>query len=76
MADEAKRVKGEDRGTSAAGGFFKGVRREFSRIMWPSREDIVKQTFAVVLLSVLLGVVISALDFGFSTLINLLAGIS
>lgn len=73
--EEAKKNRAEARQENAAQGFFKGVRKEFSRIMWPSRSDVVKQTFAVVVLSVLCGLMITLLDTGFSTLINLLSGI-
>ena len=55
--------------------FMKGVRKEFARITWPTRQEIFKQTVAVVVISVLAGVFISLLDMGFSAVINALAGI-
>ena len=55
--------------------FMKGVRKEFARITWPTRQDIFKQTVAVVVISVLAGVFISLLDMGFSAVINAIAGI-
>ncbi len=42
--------------------FFKGVRAEFKKIIWPDKMSIVKQTTAVVIISVLLGAVIKVLD--------------
>ncbi len=43
--------------------WFKGLKAEFKRIIWPDRESLAKETVAVVFVSVLLGVIISALDF-------------
>ena len=45
--------------------FFKGVKAEFKKIIWPSRETLAKETFAVIVVSVILGVVIAALDWLF-----------
>ena len=40
-----------------------GVRAEFNKIIWPTREDIRKETTAVVVCGVILGVLISMIDF-------------
>ena len=56
-------------------GFFKGVQREFRKISWTSREDVVKQTTAVVVVSVICGVIIAALDTGFGALMNILTSV-
>ncbi|HIV23939.1 MAG TPA: preprotein translocase subunit SecE [Candidatus Merdiplasma excrementigallinarum] len=40
-----------------------GLKAEFRKIIWPSRHDIQKQTIAVVVVSVVLGVIIALLDF-------------
>ena len=45
--------------------FFKGVKAEFKKIIWPSRETLAKETFAVIVVSVILGVIIAALDWLF-----------
>ncbi|MDO4623667.1 MAG: preprotein translocase subunit SecE [Eubacteriales bacterium] len=39
-----------------------GLKAEFRKIIWPSRDDLVKQTSAVVVVSVILGVLISIVD--------------
>lgn len=44
--------------------FFKGLKAEFHKVVWPSKETIVKQSTAVVIVSVILGIVISLLDMG------------
>lgn len=36
---------------------------EFKRIMWPSREDIVKQTLSVIAISLIFGCIVIAFDY-------------
>ncbi len=45
------------------GNFFKGVQTEFKKIIWPDKQSLGKQSVAVVVISVVLGAVIAALDF-------------
>lgn len=42
--------------------FFKGVKTEFSKVSWPGRNDVVKQSVAVIGVSVVVGVLITLLD--------------
>lgn len=42
---------------------FADLKAEFKKIIWPDKETLTKQTTAVVAISVVLGVIISALDF-------------
>ena len=42
--------------------FFKGVKAEFKKITWPDRNTIVKQSAAVISISVVVGVIIAVLD--------------
>ena len=43
--------------------WFKGLKAEFNKIVWPSRKSLAKETIAVLVVSVLLGVIISIVDF-------------
>ena len=43
--------------------WFKGLNAEFSKIIWPDRKSLTKETGAVLLVSVLLGVIIAVVDF-------------
>ena len=61
---------------SKAAVFFKGVKAEFRKIIWPDRDTLLKQLAAVLVVTVLLGVVIALIDFGFQNLIDLLTGIT
>ena len=44
------------------GGFFKGVKSEFKKIYWPTRPQLVKETIAVTVVTVLLGAIIKLVD--------------
>ena len=41
---------------------FKGLQAEFKKVIWPDKNALVKQTTAVVTVSVLLGVIITVID--------------
>ncbi len=55
--------------------FFKGVKAEFGKIIWPTKNDIIKQTTAVVIVSVICCALIAALDYGFEFGMNFLTSI-
>ena len=61
--------------TSKVSSFIKGVKAEFNKIMWPTREDITKQTTAVVIISVIIGALIAVFDYAFGYLVNLITKI-
>lgn len=43
--------------------WFKGLKAEFRKIIWPDKETLAKQTAAVVSVSVALGIIIAIVDF-------------
>lgn len=43
-------------------GFFNGVKAEFKKIIWPDKQSLLKQSVAVVCISVVLGLIITLLD--------------
>ena len=43
--------------------WFKGLNREFKKIVWPDKMTVAKETAAVVSVSVVLGAIIAAVDF-------------
>ncbi len=59
MADSAKSEK-----TSKLVKFWNGVKAEFKKIVWPDKDDLLKQSVAVVIISVVVGAMITVLDFG------------
>ncbi len=41
---------------------FSGIKAEFKRIIWPDKATVARQTLAVVLVTIVLGVVIVVVD--------------
>ena len=67
MSDTAEKVKKP--------GFFSRVQAEFKKIIWPSKESAAKNTVAVGVWTVILGVIIALLDTVFTYGINFLMGL-
>ncbi len=44
--------------------FWDGVKAEFKKITWPDKDALIKQSIAVVAISVVVGAIIAILDFG------------
>lgn len=42
--------------------WFSGVKAEFKKIVWPTKESLARQTTAVVIVSVIVGLIIAVLD--------------
>ena len=51
--------------------WFKGLNAEFKKIIWPDKQTLVKETAAVVSVSVVLGLVDFLAQYGFDILVNL-----
>ena len=55
--------------------WFTGLKTEFAKIFWPDRKSVVRQTIAVVAVSVVVGLIIALIDwaiqYGVDFLINL-----
>ena len=54
--------------------FIQGLKSEFRKIIWPNKEDLTKNTIAVVSVTVALGVLIAVLDLIIKFGLNLLIG--
>ena len=52
--------------------WFHGLKAEFRKIVWTDRETLMKQTAVVIVISVLLGALISVMDAGILECITLL----
>ncbi len=52
--------------------WWKGLKSEFKKIIWPDKETVAKQTAAVIVITVVLGAIISLLDWAVKFLIGLL----
>ena len=55
--------------------WFSGLKAEFKKIIWPTKDSVVKQTIAVVATSVVLGIIIALLDWLIQNGVNFLIGL-
>lgn len=44
------------------GEWFKGLKSEFSKIIWPDQGSVVRQTVAVTIITIILGIIIVMVD--------------
>ncbi|SEA73712.1 preprotein translocase subunit SecE [Oribacterium sp. KHPX15] len=52
----------DEKKSSGLESFFKGLRTEFNKIIFPNRQDVIKETTATIVVGLLIGVVIAVLD--------------
>ena len=57
----------KEKSVKKKGGFFRSLKAEFKKIVWPDKETIMKETTAVVVVTVILGAIIALLDFVIKT---------
>ena len=55
--------------------WWDGVKAEWRKIIWPTREDLIKKTGTVKVVSIILGVIIAILDFLIQNGIDFLLGL-
>ena len=56
--------------------WFSGLKAEFAKIIWPDKQSLVRQTTAVVAVSVVLGLIIALLDYIIQYGVDSLIGLS
>lgn len=65
----------ENKSTARKENWFTGLKAEFNKIVWPTKESLARQTTAVVVVSVVVGLIIAILDviiqYGVDFLVNL-----
>ncbi len=69
MAEATTKEKGRIRR------WWKGLKAEFKKIVWPDRESVVKETAAVIVITIILSLIIALLDLGVKYLIDLIMSI-
>ena len=55
--------------------FFQGVKHEWNKIVWPTRDDLTRQTALVVVISMAMGLIITLFDSAALQLVNWLMSI-
>lgn len=72
MGDSAEKTA---KAKAAKPSFWKGMKAEFQKITWPDRDSTLKQSIAVVLISVVVGLIIAVLDYLIQYGVNFLTSI-
>ena len=52
--------------------WFKGLKSEFKKIVWPDKETLVKESAAVIVITVVLGFVIALVDMAVNSGVDLI----
>ena len=55
--------------------WFAGLRQEFSKITWPDKKKLVRQTVAVIITSVVVGLIIALIDWVIGYGVDFLLGL-
>lgn len=78
-ASVSKKTSGKKKANGGAfagiASFFTGVKAELSKIIWPTQNDMVKQTTAVVVVSAICCALIAVLDYAFGYGMNFIMSI-
>ena len=61
-------------GSAQKESWLNGVKAEFSKIIWPSKESLARQTTAVIIVSLVVGLIIAMLDTAIQYGVNFLVG--
>ncbi len=56
--------------TSKLSTFFRGLKTEFGKIIWPDRFTVARQLLVVAVVTAITGVIITIVDFGAQNLID------
>ena len=79
MGETEKLVKAPENGQHMSllaklSSWFTGLKAEFNKIIWPEKQSLVRQTTAVIAVSVVLGLIIALLDFAIQYGVDFLVG--
>jgi len=68
MSEEKKKKDVKPEGDSVIKGVYQTYRAEFRKIVWPSRETLIKHTMTVIAVSIMFGIYIALTDGAFGWL--------
>ena len=55
--------------------FWQGVKQEWQKIIWSTKDELIKQTILVLIISIVMGVIITVIDSAALQLVNWLMAI-
>ena len=60
---------------SKVGGFFKSVKGELKKIVWPGKKEVIRNTGVVIGFVIVIAILVFILDFAFSSLFSWVVGL-
>ena len=76
MADNKKSQNNQDKKKSGLIAYLKGVRQEFSKVVWPTREELTTDTIVVFVCVIFFAVTLWLIDTGFLAALKGILGIT
>ena len=73
MAQKSTTPKVEERESLTK--YFRGVKKEFKRVVWPTKKQLFQYSLIVILVSIVTAMFIYAVDFVFSHIMGLIFGV-
>jgi preprotein translocase subunit SecE len=61
-----------DRGIKSNAGFLKGIKSEFKKITWPTRDNLIKYTITVIVICFVVSLLVWLIDTGLHRLLSLI----
>lgn len=73
MAQKSNTQKVDDKQSLTR--YFRGVKREFKRVVWPTKKQLFQYSLIVILVSLATAIFLYAVDFVFSHIMGLIFGL-
>ncbi|MDQ0508791.1 preprotein translocase subunit SecE [Peptoniphilus ivorii] len=73
MAQKTTTAKEQD--AKSLSKYFRGVKSEFKRVVWPTKKQLFQYSLIVIVVSIITALFIYAIDFVFSHLMSLIFGL-
>ena len=54
-----------------AKGFFKGVKSELKKVVWPTKDDVISSIKVVIISTIIVALILGLLDLGFTELFRI-----
>lgn len=65
MAENTQKAKKPEKTKFSLSEIYKVHTAEFKRVVWPSRQEVIKQTITVIVISLIIGLIIWGLDIAY-----------
>lgn len=63
MATQPGAIKKTDRDSKSLKKYFRGVRSEFKKVVWPSKKELLSYSGVVIVVSIVASILIAILDY-------------